>query len=194
MYKDDVVKAYGSKIKCNLFLKKLIYSIMLMKIEKLQLSKQKTDFNLKFYFFLKYLVKINATNRQVILMLENINLLKNNQEALIEEFKTLFIKSESKLDSIKEIVLRIENLGDASLLEFSLRLYQIKDLLLWLRQKYLLVGTEGFEPTHGGIKTRCLTTWLRPNKWRQKRANKIRRRMILHFLLAKSSLIYFCCN
>ncbi len=26
-----------------------------------------------------------------------------------------------------------------------------------------MVGTEGFEPTHDGIKTRCLTTWLRPN-------------------------------
>jgi hypothetical protein len=27
-----------------------------------------------------------------------------------------------------------------------------------------LVGTAGFEPTDGGIKNRCLTTWRRPNK------------------------------
>ena len=27
-----------------------------------------------------------------------------------------------------------------------------------------MAGTEGFEPTRGGIKTRCLTTWLRPNR------------------------------
>ncbi len=27
---------------------------------------------------------------------------------------------------------------------------------------YLLAGTEGFEPTNDGIKTRCLTTWRRP--------------------------------
>src|SRR5690606_36010443 len=27
----------------------------------------------------------------------------------------------------------------------------------------LLAGAEGFEPPNGGIKTRCLTTWRRPN-------------------------------
>jgi hypothetical protein len=26
-----------------------------------------------------------------------------------------------------------------------------------------MVGTGGFEPPGGGIKNRCLTTWLRPN-------------------------------
>ena len=26
-----------------------------------------------------------------------------------------------------------------------------------------LAGAGGFEPPHGGIKVRCLTTWLRPN-------------------------------
>ena len=27
-----------------------------------------------------------------------------------------------------------------------------------------MVGAAGFEPAHGGIKTHCLTTWLRPIK------------------------------
>ena len=27
----------------------------------------------------------------------------------------------------------------------------------------VLAGVEGFEPSHGGIKTRCLTAWLHPN-------------------------------
>ena len=27
----------------------------------------------------------------------------------------------------------------------------------------MLAGTVGFEPTDDGIKTRCLTTWRRPN-------------------------------
>ena len=27
-----------------------------------------------------------------------------------------------------------------------------------------MAGAAGFEPTHGGIKTRCLTAWLRPCK------------------------------
>src|SRR3954464_3292088 len=29
--------------------------------------------------------------------------------------------------------------------------------------KYQLAGAPGFEPGDGGIKIRCLTTWLRPN-------------------------------
>lgn len=35
-----------------------------MKIEKLDISKEKFDINLKFYFFLKYLVKAKITDRQ----------------------------------------------------------------------------------------------------------------------------------
>ena len=31
-----------------------------------------------------------------------------------------------------------------------------------------LVGTAGFEPTDGGIKNRCLTTWRRPKIFKQK--------------------------
>ena len=34
----------------------------------------------------------------------------------------------------------------------------------------VLAGVEGFEPSHGGIKTRCLTTWLRPKRPRVTRA------------------------
>ena len=29
--------------------------------------------------------------------------------------------------------------------------------------KFQMAGAAGFEPTHGGSKTRCLTAWLRPN-------------------------------
>lgn len=27
-----------------------------------------------------------------------------------------------------------------------------------------MAGVEGFEPSHDGIKTRCLTAWLHPSK------------------------------
>jgi hypothetical protein len=30
-------------------------------------------------------------------------------------------------------------------------------------QKIMMAGVPGFEPGHGGIKTRCLTAWLYPN-------------------------------
>ena len=37
-----------------------------------------------------------------------------------------------------------------------------------LKTLYLpaLAGAAGFEPAHGGTKSRCLTTWLRPNRGR----------------------------
>ena len=39
----------------------------------------------------------------------------------------------------------------------------------WLarREEQTLAGAGGFEPPYGGIKIRCLTTWLRPNDRRR---------------------------
>lgn len=101
-----------------------------MKIEKLHIPKEKTDINLNFYFFLKYIVKLQATNNQVLQVLENINLFKNNIDDLIETFNDIFAKSQSKLEIIEEISLRLINPQDVELFDFSLRLCQIKDLLL----------------------------------------------------------------
>lgn len=101
-----------------------------MKIEKLHLSKERTDINLKFYFFLKHINKLSPSNRQLSLMLENINLLKSDITFLLEKLEEIFIKSQSKLEHIKEIGLRLNNSEDIDLFDFSLRLYQIKDLLL----------------------------------------------------------------
>src|SRR5690349_16048485 len=38
---------------------------------------------------------------------------------------------------------------------------------------YLMAGAPGFEPGNGGIKIRCLTTWLRPNRYRKGRGEAI---------------------
>lgn len=86
--------------------------------------------NLNLNFFLKNILKLKPTNRQVMLMIENINLLKSNPSSLLESLEGIFTKSQSKLDHIKEISLRIVDASDIELFDFSLRLYQIKDLLL----------------------------------------------------------------
>ena len=101
-----------------------------MKIEKLHLSKEKTDLNLKFYFFLKHINKLSPSYRQLNLMIENINLLKSDTESLLENLEKIFTKSQPKLEYIKEMGLRLNNPEDIDLFDFSLRLYQIKDLLL----------------------------------------------------------------
>lgn len=101
-----------------------------MKIEKLHLSKEKTDINLRFYFFLKHINKLSPTNRQLGSVIENISLLSSDIESLLENLESIFTKSQSKLEHIKEIGLRLTTSEDLDLFDFSLRLYQIKDLLL----------------------------------------------------------------
>lgn len=101
-----------------------------MKIEKLYLPDEKVDVNLKFYFFLKYIVKLKPTYRQILHIIENINLFQNNINLFLEESEKIFINSLSKYEYIKEINLRINKLIDVELFVFSLRLYQIKNLLL----------------------------------------------------------------
>ena len=101
-----------------------------MKIEKLHLSKEKTDINLKFYFFLKHINKLGPSDRQVNSIIENINLFKEDIISLSEKLEEIFVKSQSKHEHIKELALRFENYLDIELFDLSLRLYQIKDLLL----------------------------------------------------------------
>lgn len=101
-----------------------------MKIEKLQLSKQKKDINFQFYILLKSITKLKASNVQEILMIENIGLLKNNPTSLAESLKKIFIKSQEKSEYIKEICDRLSSTEDVELFDFSLKLHQIKGLLL----------------------------------------------------------------
>jgi len=101
-----------------------------MTIEKLQLSEQKIDINLKFYFFFKHIVKLRPTDGQINSIIENINLFKNNTTSLLDVFEKIFIKSKPKSEQIKDIGIRLITLNDVEIFDFSLRLYRIKDLLL----------------------------------------------------------------
>ena len=44
----------------------------------------------------------------------------------------------------------------------------------------LVAGAPGFEPGNGGIKIRCLTTWLRPNRYRRAASKRFRVRRADH--------------
>lgn len=106
-----------------------------MKIEKLDISKEKFDINLKFYFFLKYLVKAKITDRQAKIIFE-IHTLSQRVDfklTVLEKIETIFgsskkgLQSQSFIGSMFDIV---ENETDIELFIFSLKLYMIKDLLL----------------------------------------------------------------
>ena len=51
-------------------------------------------------------------------------------------------------------------------------------LIKYMKRLDLVAGAPGFEPGNGGIKIRCLTTWLRPNRYRRAayRPFRVRRR------------------
>ena len=99
---------------------------------KLKISDVKFDINLKFYFFLKYLVKSQLTNGQVSKTFE----ICGNEDATWENkveniFKQIeMIKGEPKKNSYFAVIEMIESKEDLDLFVFSLRLYAIKDLLL----------------------------------------------------------------
>ena len=106
-----------------------------MKIGKLDISKTKFDINLKFYFFLKYLVKTKLTDNQANAILKICVLnSKNNFKITIAKMIN-YIEDKIKTNSPKqklifEVIDEINSEIDLKLFIFSLKLYMIKDLLL----------------------------------------------------------------
>lgn len=107
-----------------------------MNIQKLLVEKPKLDINLQFYFFLKHIVKLKPTENQILNIIETIDLLKNsNKNTIIDSIKNIFRskkdnKFNKKYETLEAIILRFYDLSDIFLFSFSLKLYQIKDLLL----------------------------------------------------------------
>jgi hypothetical protein len=100
-----------------------------MKIENLTIHKQKIDINLEFYFFLKLINKLNPSSNQINTIFQNIFLLGFNIYKLQLSLENIFLKSKTKHNLIKEIIDKL-NIDNIDLFDFSLRLYQVKDLLL----------------------------------------------------------------
>lgn len=106
-----------------------------MKIGKLDINETKFDINLKFYFFLKYLVKTNLTDNQANAILKVCVLnSKNNFKITIAKMIN-YIEDKIKTNSLKqklifEVIDEINSEIDLKLFIFSLKLYMIKDLLL----------------------------------------------------------------
>lgn len=104
-----------------------------MKIEKLSITKEKFDINLKFYFFLKYLVKVNLSDNQATALLKICTLKLPFQMTISQIIKHIGkrIKRGSKKQKfLFEILDEVDNELFLKLFIFSLKLFMIKDLLL----------------------------------------------------------------
>ncbi|KIM07751.1 MAG: hypothetical protein KU29_06220 [Sulfurovum sp. FS06-10] len=107
-----------------------------MKIEHLEISKEKFDINLKFYFFLKYLVKAKFSDSQVTQFLflygqykqlKSLEEIKNNlNKTITKTTKTAINQKKFLADMLDEVFFDI----DLKLFIFALKLYMVKDLLL----------------------------------------------------------------
>ena len=56
-----------------------------MKITKLKIEEKKLNINLKFYFFLKYLIKAKLSNTQIEEFLK-LTIFENNKNELVKDF------------------------------------------------------------------------------------------------------------
>lgn len=106
-----------------------------MKIEEIEIPQEKFDINLKFYYFLKLLVKAKLTERQCGNLFTAYNLANTGNKSILEKKKCIndvFEKSQktSKYTCMLDILEQINNETDLELLLFSIKLFLIKDLLL----------------------------------------------------------------
>ena len=107
-----------------------------MKLPKIDLSDEKIDVNLKFYFFLKYIIKAKFADNQIYDILEQSQLFSGLQNiqvfqaAILEKLPANNKTNQNKRNILNDIFLEIDSELILSVFLFSLKLYLIKDLLL----------------------------------------------------------------
>lgn len=106
-----------------------------MEINKIELKKEKFEINLKFYYFLKYLVKVKLTDNQANDILNTYFLNKKQSSekivlAITESIQKIIKEDSPKYRLLIETLDEINNDVEIKLFIFSLKLYLIKDLLL----------------------------------------------------------------
>lgn len=106
-----------------------------MNIEKLTIDKSKFDINLKFYFILKYLLKMGLSDKDIRKLLEFYSLNQGLlfKKLILKNIDTLFGTTKTGLNKqnyLTDILDLFETEYDSELFIFSLKLYAIKPLLL----------------------------------------------------------------
>ncbi len=102
-----------------------------MGFNKLSIADDKFDLNLKFYYWLKHLVKTSLTETQANNLLLQLLLDKKLSAQLsVLDGYSQSIKSKSKSEIFYKLIANIATQTDMDIFIFSLKLYMIKDLLL----------------------------------------------------------------
>jgi len=106
-----------------------------MSVEKLIIDKSKFDINLKFYFILKYLLKMSLSDKDIRKLLELYSLNQGLlfKKIILKDLDSLFGRTKTGLNKqsyLTDILDLFETEYDSELFIFSLKLYAIKPLLL----------------------------------------------------------------
>lgn len=107
-----------------------------MKIPKIDVPQAKLDINLKFYFFLKYIVKAKLNATQIADILKEYHLfnvskdLENFKQYVLSQFNKPTKSAKNQYDNLSDIFIEIDNDLLVNVFVFSLKLFLIKDLLL----------------------------------------------------------------
>lgn len=102
-----------------------------VKFKKLSITDDKFEINLKFYYWLKHLIKTNLTENQSNKLLSNL-LLNQTLDAQLFALDDYLqnIKAKLKSENFYKLIESIKSQLDMDIFIFSLKLYMIKNLLL----------------------------------------------------------------
>lgn len=107
-----------------------------MKLPKIEIAQEKSDINLKFYLFLKYIIKAKLKDLQVNAILQEYQLfltakdLELFKKSVLDNFNQPTKTAKNQFNNLSEIFTQTNTSTDVEVLIFSLKLYLIKDLLL----------------------------------------------------------------
>lgn len=107
-----------------------------MQLPKIEIKQEKSDINLKFYLFLKYIIKAKLRDVQVNAILQAYQLfltakdLELFKKSVLDNFNQPTKTAKNQFDNLSEIFTQTNTSIDVEVLVFSLKLYLIKDLLL----------------------------------------------------------------
>lgn len=107
-----------------------------MKLPKIEIKQEKSDINLKFYLFLKYIIKAKLRDLQVNAILQEYQLfltakdLELFKKSVLDNFNQPTKTAKNQFNNLSEIFTQTNTSTDVEVLVFSLKLYLIKDLLL----------------------------------------------------------------
>lgn len=107
-----------------------------MKLPKIDISKEKMTVNVRFYFFLKYLVKAKLRDGQILKIIEfhslfsSQNTLSEFKNAILSEIDSSRKSGQEKISILTDIFAEIDDKNSLDIFIFSVKLLLIKDLLL----------------------------------------------------------------